>query len=646
MTYSNVWPIVNYDTINSGNTISGIDSANSFSVPYYYYLPSNGTFNADNRTCFPIIKDDSDGEDIIFVPELRNASTIRISALKTNSNNPSNPYTILWQSDIARGSASYYVHLSIVNVSPEPMIIATGSTQGSYAGIFKAKVSDGVFSEIPLVLASNSFRSISTYNEYVHPASDNSGDMYYIIHDVISFTGQHRVIKFALDGTIYWMQEFYSSMSYGATNSISNGMIAEDSSVSCIFACSINSHTGHNVQHLGRFNKSDGLGIISVRWDNQPNYIINGLLYNPDVYLGGILYVVFANGLASYGSANFTNQLGFISSSSASPCNIAINKKNNIVYFRSNTKLSAISTSDINGSLTELYSTSILPSGTHYASIVVDSNDNIIVCSNTSTVGVSNVHIFQDTGSSLVLVNSFRTFFGGYALSTPSIGNSRIYVPTITNSILYSYGPIAIPTTTTTSTTTPSPTTTTTTTGTGSTTTTTTTTPATTTTTTTPAPLSTVQTTQFDVISSDNIIPIQSINASDDSSTQNMLLSQSFSFGTIAPNQTSKTMIVQLNIPRVKAITNIKIGLISSGSIEFDNNIFGISKSVELRDDITPDDYFLGVNEDKLSTNIYNINVANKNDHTSEYVYLNINLPQNQSIGEGLIRYKWFFDYA
>ena len=115
-------------------------------------------------------------------------------------------------------------------------------------------------------------------------------------------------------------------------------------------------------------------------------------------------------------------------------------------------------------------------------------------------------------------------------------------------------------------------------------------------------------------------------------------------------------MIFQLNIPKVKAITNIKLGLISVSNLTFTSDMIGITKSSELRDDIDPADgffdgyswiyYFQGINEDKLSTNIYNINVLNKNDHTSEYVYLNMKLPNDQSIGEGLIRFKWFFDYA
>jgi hypothetical protein len=115
-------------------------------------------------------------------------------------------------------------------------------------------------------------------------------------------------------------------------------------------------------------------------------------------------------------------------------------------------------------------------------------------------------------------------------------------------------------------------------------------------------------------------------------------------------------MIFQLNVPLVKAITNIKIGIISISNITFTSEMIGITKSTELREDIDPANgfydgyswvyYFDGINEDESPTSAYNISVANKNDHTSEYVYLNMKLPNDQSIGEGLIRFKWFFDYA
>jgi hypothetical protein len=296
------------------------------------------------------------------------------------------------------------------------------------------------------------------------------------------------------------------------------------------------------------------------------------------------------------------------------------------------------------GYFTEEGQISTLPSGTHYAIPIIDADGNIIVGSNIDTIGISNVHIFSS--DDFELLTSFRLSNGGAISLSPSIGNGDLFYAvseTATLSYIYAYGlnitPTITTTTPTTTTITTTPTTTTTTTGTG--TTTTTTTPTTTTTTTTPAPLSIVSTTQFV-----DLVAFQSSNASDSSTTQNSLLAQSFSFGTIAPGQTSKTIIVALNIPYAKAITNIKIGLTSTGGITFSNNIFGITNSIELREDITPDNYFQGINTDNTSTNAYNISIPNKDSHTSDYVYLNVQVPSNQVIGEGIIKLRWFFDYT
>lgn len=168
---------------------------------------------------------------------------------------------------------------------------------------------------------------------------------------------------------------------------------------------------------------------------------------------------------------------------------------------------------------------------------------------------------------------------------------------------------------------------------------------STTTTTTLPPPLAIVQTTEFGMVSG-KLVPIQTSNASDSPTTQNSLLAQSLSFGTIAPNEISKTIVVQLNVPYVKTITNIKIGLVATGGIEFANNLFGIISSVELRDDITPDNNFQGVNTDRDPLSLYNVNIPNKDNNTSEYVYLNVQLPKDQVIGSGICRFKWFFDFA
>jgi hypothetical protein len=134
-------------------------------------------------------------------------------------------------------------------------------------------------------------------------------------------------------------------------------------------------------------------------------------------------------------------------------------------------------------------------------------------------------------------------------------------------------------------------------------------------------------------------------NASDSTETIGAV-AKTFSFGTIAPNETSKTIPVALFIPEVSAIQNVKLGLVSTGGIEFADDLFGVASSSELRYDITPDTYFQGINIDKTSTNIYNVSIPNRDNHNSNYVYLNVKLPVNQPIGTGILRFKWWFEYS
>lgn len=314
------------------------------------------------------------------------------------------------------------------------------------------------------------------------------------------------------------------------------------------------------------------------------------------------------------------------------------------IYFRAGPNLYACSDDGL-GNLSIKHSTSVLPysgaSDHNTAAPVIDGSGRIIVCSNLST-SVNNVHIFTDMGTYFRLDKSFRVGGSGRLLTPPSIGSTGLlYILSTTSaSVLYVYGSNT-PTTTTTTTT--SPVTTTTTTGTG--TTTTTTTLAATTTTTTLPPLAMVKTIQFESVD-DRFVVIQTSNASDDSSTRNSLISQSLSFGTIAPDEISKTIIIQFNVPLTRGITNIRLGLTATDGISFTNDAFGITTSAELRDDITPETYFQGVNSTASSTSPNNISIPNKDNHTSQYVYLNVKLPKDQIIGEGIIKYKWWFDYA
>jgi len=116
-------------------------------------------------------------------------------------------------------------------------------------------------------------------------------------------------------------------------------------------------------------------------------------------------------------------------------------------------------------------------------------------------------------------------------------------------------------------------------------------------------------------------------------------------FGTISPGELSKTIVTAFRFNTAQAVTSIKLGLINTGGLPFANNVFGITSSPVLDENIVPTTYFQGVNTDGLATNGFNIGINNLNTVTSEYVYLNINLPNNADFGAGVIRLKWFFDY-
>jgi len=135
-------------------------------------------------------------------------------------------------------------------------------------------------------------------------------------------------------------------------------------------------------------------------------------------------------------------------------------------------------------------------------------------------------------------------------------------------------------------------------------------------------------------------------STSDSSDTKNNSYAHAMNFGTISPGDISQTLVIALNVPYVQDITNIRMGLTDSGNITFANNLFGITTSADLREDIVPESYFQGVNSSKSSISVYNVNIPNKDNHSSVYVYLNVTLPVNQIVENGMLKYKWFFDYS
>lgn len=375
-----------------------------------------------------------------------------------------------------------------------------------------------------------------------------------------------------------------------------------------------------------------------------------GLAYN-----NGSVYFSSSEGLFKLNASDFNEQkwlykVSDVTGWSASP---VIASDGTIIY-RHGPSLTSLT--DNGDSYTINWTTSVLPdSNVRDLTPIIDNNNYIIVPSD-NTVD-PNIYVFDPDGN----VISFRKIGSSstrYITRQPILGrylesSSTYYIPLtefsgVDTGIIYGlYSSVPTTTTTTTptttTTTTTTPTTTTTTTGTGTTSTTTPTT--TTTTTTTPAPLSIVET--LIIVDVNGQLVEQSGNdASDNNQTRGNLLASSLSFGTIAPGETSDNIIVVLNVPNSKAIGNIKLGLISAGGIEFANNIFGITSSAILNADTIPTTYFQGVNTDGLASNSYNISINNNKSNVSEYVYLNLNLPSDNTLGEGVIRLKWFFDYA
>jgi hypothetical protein len=164
----------------------------------------------------------------------------------------------------------------------------------------------------------------------------------------------------------------------------------------------------------------------------------------------------------------------------------------------------------------------------------------------------------------------------------------------------------------------------------------------TTTTTTTLSPLAKVETVRVDLSSNE----LEINDASDSLSTVRTSRARSFSFGTVPPGGESDPVISFLRVPFARAIGNVKIALIDTGSITFANNIFGITSSAALQDNVEPAEYFQGINVDNLSSNVYNVSLDVKNVVESNYVYLFVNMPSASNIGHSVIRYKWFFDYS
>ena len=391
--------------------------------------------------------------------------------------------------------------------------------------------------------------------------------------------------------------------------------------------------------------------------------------------------------LGSSGTAYMTSQYGLFQMDISTYYNIAARHNNSseklasapalippydsnqTIYYRSDNTIYALESTEL-GELDLKWSSSIILPDSKTISGMPLSLEPVIIGTVTGEGGgtlfipsanddsTNNVHIIKDMETYPELLYSAGAGDGTYYIKGISIiGPPATYDNSFVINLLPNSGTngfllildAAQPTTTTTTTTTPAPTTTTTTT-TGTGTTTTTTTPTTTTTTTTAPPMGKVTTTIIEESAStgsgSSFEVVQESNASNAEATKSSVFSKSITFGSIAPGERSKTLIAALGVPNVKGITNIKLGIIDIGNVEFTNNIFGVANDFQLTTNYVPETYFQGINTDGLSTNAYNISIPNRDSNNSNYVYLNVNLQRNSLLGPSVLRYKWWFDFA
>lgn len=133
-------------------------------------------------------------------------------------------------------------------------------------------------------------------------------------------------------------------------------------------------------------------------------------------------------------------------------------------------------------------------------------------------------------------------------------------------------------------------------------------------------------------------------NASDNKNTVKSINAQSMNIGVVGNNSLSETKIIKLKAPDAIVIKNIRLGLIDTGGIVFSNLLFGVETRNYYDKSLIPKNYFQGISTSSNSE--YNVVVPNSNSTTSNFVYLNVFMPQETQILAGSIRFKWWFDYA
>ena len=132
-------------------------------------------------------------------------------------------------------------------------------------------------------------------------------------------------------------------------------------------------------------------------------------------------------------------------------------------------------------------------------------------------------------------------------------------------------------------------------------------------------------------------------------------------FGRVTAGTTSIVKVVDIAFTDVTSVSNVKLGLISSGGLTVNasptdiasdgsssNGQFGVESSSIFDSSKSTSGltrFFAGLNSTALAGNTNNVTVGNRSDTLSNYIYLSIQIGvSNVSVGNGA--YKVFFDYS
>ena len=133
------------------------------------------------------------------------------------------------------------------------------------------------------------------------------------------------------------------------------------------------------------------------------------------------------------------------------------------------------------------------------------------------------------------------------------------------------------------------------------------------------------------------------------------------SFGRITAGTVSEVIVIDIAFSEVTDVSNIKLGIISSGGLAINanptditadgsagNGRFGIQSSSVFDSSIAANPlsrFFAGLNSTVTAGDANNVSIPNRSSTLSSYIYLSIQVDASTT-GAGSGAYKVFFDYS